>query len=246
MAKILKKLKGHSSSDVLLIEKNNKILIRKSGQVGRNLERIDALSRLNLPLPKIVEIYGDSYEMEYIHNLDIKSYMIKYGISNIVSFIKDVVKTFSKETADVDYSSIYEEKLNKIDFSIFPFNKQQLFERLPKILPSSEYHGDFTLENILFDIREKKFVLIDPLTTEYNSFIFDLAKLRQDLICKWFIRNDKGYNDSKLKSIFDELNFLPYMNDNSLLILMLLRILPYTKQNDDKIFLKREIEKLWK
>lgn len=246
MAKILKKLKGHSSSEVLLIEKNNKTLIRKSGQVGRNLERIDALSRLHLPLPKIIEIYDDSYEMEYIHNLDIKTYMIKYGISNIVSFIKNVIDLFSRETIDLDFSSVYEEKLNKIDFSVFSFSKEQLFQRLPKILPSSEYHGDFTLENILFDIRQNKFVLIDPLTTEYNSFVFDLAKLRQDLICKWFIRNDKSYNDSKLKSMFDELNFLPYMNDNSLLILMLLRILPYTKQNDDKIFLKREIEKLWK
>lgn len=246
MAKVLKKLKGHSSSEVLLIEKNEKIFIRKNGDVDRNLERFDALSRLNLPLPKIIEVYSDSYDMEYIHNLDVKNYITKYGTKTIADFIKKVIKILSNQTIDYDYSEVYNSKLEKIDFSDFSFDREQLFNKLPKVLPFSEYHGDFTLENILFDLNKNDFVLIDPLTTEYHSYVFDLAKLRQDLVCKWFIRNEKTYLDAKLKSIIDELNYLPYMNNDYLLIMMLFRVLPYTKNEDDKLFLTKEIEKLWK
>ena len=58
-----------------------------------------------------------------------------------------------------------------------PFTANELYAKLPKTLPSSEYHGDFTLENILYSLKDD-FVLIDPLTTEYDSYVFDLAKLR--------------------------------------------------------------------
>jgi hypothetical protein len=246
LAKIIKQLKGHSSSEVLLIEENDKFFIRKRGNVDRNLERIDSLSRLNVPLPKIIEVYSDCYDMEYIHNLDIKTYLKKHDAKNISNFIKKIIEIFSSEVIECDYSEIYNLKLNQIDFSNFSFKKEELFNRLPKLLPHSNYHGDFTLENILFDLNKNNFVLIDPLTTEYHSYVFDLAKLRQDLVCGWFIRNDKTYLETKLKSILDELKDLSFMEDKSLLILMLMRVFPYSKNEDDKKFLTREIEKLWK
>ena len=50
-----------------------------------------------------------------------------------------------------DYSEIYLTKLDWLtDKSIFGFDGKDLFERLPKLLPSSIYHGDLTLENIIF------------------------------------------------------------------------------------------------
>ena len=49
------------------------------------------------------------------------------------------------------------------------------------------------------------FILIDPLTTEYDSYVFDLAKLMQDVKCKWFIRKDNYYFDSKLTVLEDTL-----------------------------------------
>ena len=90
------------------------------------------------------------------------------------------------------------------------------------------------------------FVLIDPLTTEYDSFVFDLAKLRQDLVCKWFIRNDNVYLDSKLYAIIDKLNGFVYNENHNLLILMLMRVLPYTHNEKDKEFLMTEVRRLWK
>ena len=90
-----------------------------------------------------------------------------------------------------------------------------------------------------------KFVLIDPSTTEYNSFIFDIAKLNQDLICKWFIRNKNCNLDKKLHQISESLNKYSFYNNNYLLILMLMRILPYSKNVEDKKFLYKNIIDLW-
>lgn len=233
-------------SKVEIVQDKGQTFVRKSGNVGRNLERLDALSRYSLPLPKVLEIYGDSYDMEYIQHEDIKTYLSNHDVKELVQFIQKVIFTLSEQTIEKDFTKTYEEKLNCFSWDKFnlPFNANQLFEKLPKILPSSEYHGDFTLDNILYK-TSGGFVCIDPITTEYNSYIFDLAKLRQDTICKWFIRNENLYFDSKLKIINDALSTFQHYNNDYLLILMLMRVLPYTNSKD-KEFIESEILKLWK
>jgi thiamine kinase-like enzyme len=128
----------------------------------------------------------------------------------------------------------------------FLFTKEELIERLPKVLPQSVYHGDLTLENILY--TGPGFHLIDPVTIEYDSFIFDIAKLRQDLVCRWFIRNNDVKLETKLQFIDNELQkYYTEACDNSLLILMLLRVLKHCETGDNNYqFLMKEIERLWK
>lgn len=224
------------------------IVVRKSGNVKRNLERLDALEHIGLKTPKILEIYGDSYDMEYIANQDIKTYLENNNVNHLVWFLEHLFETLTKNQFEKDYTKIYEQKLDSFPFDKYklPFTKKQILEKLPKSLPSTEYHGDLTLENILYSITEKSFVLIDPLTTEYDSYVFDMAKLRQDLHCRWFIRNDNVFFDSKLKKINDEFSKKEYYNNDYLLILMLMRVLPYTQTEKDTFFIEREIRKLWK
>jgi len=247
LAKVIRQLKGHSMSKVELIQKDNGIFVRKTGGVGRNLERYDALSRLNLPIPKLLEVYGDSYDMEYIQHEDMRTYLSSHDVTKLAQFITQTIAILSKEVIEKDYSYIYDQKLSVFPWTRYelPFTASELYSKLPKTLPSSEYHGDFTLDNILYDLKDG-FVLIDPLTTEYDSYVFDLAKLRQDITCKWFVRKENFYFDSKLKVIEDAIKpFESSMNDY-LLILMLMRVLPYTYFDDDKLFVESEIRKLWK
>lgn len=248
MAEIIKELKGHSASKVLLLQENNNIFVRKTGQIGRNIERFDALSNLKLPFPKIYEIYGDAYDMEYINSLDMKSYLTNHNPNDLINFIRQTIESLSKNTIEKDYSETYKNKLSTFDFDRYslPFTMDELLDKLPKKIPSSEYHGDFTLENILYNVNKKEFVLIDPLTTEYNSYVFDLAKLHQDLTCKWFIRNENIFLDSKLFSIIDSLRDLFYDSTNYLIVLMLMRVLPYTQNKKDEQFLLNEVRRLWK
>jgi len=247
MAKVLKELKGHSKSKVSLIEDGGKIFVRKSGDISRNMERYSALSNTLLRMPKILEYYHEYYDMEYIPNLDIKSYLSKNSVGGLVEYIKFVMNMFALQTIEADFTPIYKKKLAEFDFTKYslPFTADELLAKLPQFLPFSEYHGDFTLENILYDTQEGQFVLIDPITTEYSSYAFDLAKLRQDLTCKWFIRNDNVYFDSKLEKISNELKVFKHFDNDYLLILMLMRVLPYAT-DIDREYLMSEIYKLWK
>lgn len=234
-------------SKVELIQKDGGVFVRKTGGVGRNLERYDALARLHLPIPKMLDVYGDSYDMEYIQHEDMRTYLSSHDVAKLAQFITDTITVLSKEVIEKDYSYTYDQKLSVFPWTRYdlPFTANELYAKLPKTLPSSEYHGDFTLENILYGLKGN-FVLIDPLTTEYDSYVFDLAKLRQDITCKWFVRKENFYFDSKLKVLEDAIKPFEYSMNDYLLILMLMRVLPYTYFDNDKQFVESEIRKLWK
>jgi 5-methylthioribose kinase len=132
------------------------------------------------------------------------------------------------------------------DCDEMPFTKEELIAKLPKLLVKSTYHGDLTLENIMY--TDPGFHLIDPVTIEYDSYIFDIAKLRQDLECKWFLRNTNIKLEVKLQNLQNKLR-QQYESafDDNLLILMLLRVYLHTKQGDDNHkFIMKEINRLWK
>jgi len=238
---------GYSGSKLELIKKNDIFTIKKTNNIKRNLERYKSLNYLNLSMPKILNTSDNFYEMEYINNIPMSVYIQKYDVDNLIDFILKLLNNFTKNCVEKDFTNVYINKLENFNFKKYnlPFNADQLIDKLPKILPESEYYGDLTLDNILFDTQNNKFVLIDPATIEYNSFVFDISKLKQDLICKWFIRNKNFNLDKKLNKIYESLNKYPYYDNNYLLILMLMRILPYSKNIKDEKFLYKNIIDLW-
>ena len=183
--------------------------------------------------------------MQYIRGLDMKNYLIHNNINLLTNFICDTINKFSLDSVSKDYTEVYFKKLSYMTGEEgLSFTKEELIDRLPKKLPQTTYHGDMTLENILY--TDPGFCFIDPLTSDYDSYIFDIAKLRQDLECKWFIRNLNVRIDVKLQKIQDKLNsFYPDAFDNNILILMLLRVYPYC-ENKDKQFIVKEANRLWK
>ena len=241
---------GYSGSKLELIKKNNILIVKKTNNIKRNLERYNSLKYLNLSMPKILNISDDYYEMEYINNISMDMYIEQYDIDDLISFILNLLDSFKIKEIEKDFTDVYINKLKNFNFKKYNllFNSDQLINKLPKILPTSEYYGDLTLDNILFDIKNNKFVLIDPATTDYNSFVFDIAKLKQDLICKWFIRN-KTYNthdiNKKINKIYQSLDKYPYYDNDYLLILMIMRILPYSKNKEDRLFLTKNINNIW-
>jgi len=248
MEKIIKTLNGYSGSKIYLMSDDTKVFIRKIDNVDRNYERLIELKKLKFNVPEIYKKNNNVLDMEYIKGLDIKTYLSINNIDFFLNYIFNLIENFSKSAIAKDYTEVYNKKLSWIDESkIFPFTKKELIDSLPRILPSSVYHGDFTLENIIYDTNN--FYLIDCMTSDYDSFIFDLAKMRQDLNCFWFIRNTEDKNLKKYLSIIDDkiIEKYPILKNNSLLILMLLRVYPYTKEDseDQKLILK-EIKKLWK
>jgi len=79
-----------------------------------------------------------------------------------------------------------------------------------------------------------------------DSFVFDLAKLNQDLTCEWFVRKEEYIFASKLQKIYETIEKkYDIVNNKYLTILMLLRVLPYCKTDFDKTFILTKVNKLW-
>jgi hypothetical protein len=246
MEKVIKELKGHSGSKIYLMQDREKVFVRKINNTERNLERLNILHSI-IPVPEIYSSDCGILDMEYIHGLDMAHYLTHHNTQALSKFILDSVEKMKYDDQFSDYTDVYWKKLGVIeDWTGLPFDVQTLIDRLPKVLPKSHYHGDMTLENILYDKTNARFVFIDPLTSEYDSFVFDLAKLTQDIRCSWFIRNKNIYLDNKLLSLFDALKKEhKYIENSALTILMLLRVLPYCKEKTDKDFIMKEVYRLW-
>jgi len=248
MNKIIKKLQGFSGSEIFLIENNKNKFIRKINNIERNYNQLMVLQQAKFNIPKIYKKEKNILDMEYIDGLDIKTYILNYGIDGLYDFIITTIEKFKINEKEKDYTEIYHKKLSWSDNNDLPFTKTELIKRLPTHLPSSVYHGDMTLQNLIYS-KTNKFYMIDAITTEYDSWVFDLCKMRQDLTCHWFIRNEKDINLVTYLNILENkiLCEYPIINNNALLILMLLRVFFYTDKNSDEYtFLLNEIKKLWK
>ena len=243
----IKKLKGFSGSKIYLMKNDKGLFIRKMNNTDRNYTKLNELSK-DFNVPKIYSYENNVLDMEYIHGLDIKSYLAVRDTRRLTEFLINILTFFSENIQMTDYTETYKDRLKYIKLSSDTvFTKEQLFEKLPKMLPKSKYFGDLTLENIIYS-EDGQFYLIDGMTSEYDSYIFDIAKLRQDLECKWFIRNTKLYLDVKVQNIQDKLlEKFELANNNYLLILMLLRVYRYaTSGSLEEQLLIREMNRLWK
>ena len=247
MGKILKELSGHSGSQIYLMQDDQKLFVRKIDNVERNYERMTALKEACFRVPEIYAYDGTTLDMQYIRGLDMKTYLIHNNVNLLYNFICDTIDEFSCTGVMKDYTETYHKKLSWITGEEgFNFTKNELIDRLPKKLEQSIYHGDMTLENIMY--TDPGFCFIDPLTSEYDSYIFDIAKLRQDLECKWFIRNTDIKLDTKLQNLQDKLKKTyrgANVFDDNILILMLMRVYPYCNEKD-KQFILNEANRLWK
>lgn len=249
MTSIIKHLSGYSGSQVVLMRDELTTFVRKHGQNDRNLERLAALRSLGLSVPHVLYQGPEHYDMEYIRHTDMANWLSHNPIDGFVVWVTDVIDRFGKVSAERDYLPVYQSKLGQASLQPFldqlPFTTEQLISKLPRYLPSGGYHGDLTMDNCLHG-TDGKFYLIDPLTTDYDGWVFDLAKLMQDLVCGWFIRDKGVMLHGKLWAIRSAIvSKYPIANDLNLLILMLLRVLPYAKTAEDRGFLIKEINRLW-
>jgi tRNA A-37 threonylcarbamoyl transferase component Bud32 len=247
MDKIIKELSGHSGCKIFLRENETGLYVEKTGNIERNFNQMKFLYDACYPVPEIYSVGENVLIMEYIHGLDMKNYLIHNNSHQLFNFLSVLLDNFSDDSKMKDYTETYYSKLRWLDdCDEMPFTKEEFIGKLPKMLPQSTYHGDLTLENIMY--TDPGFHLIDPVTIEYDSYIFDIAKLRQDLECKWFLRNTNVKLEVKLQNLQNKLR-RQYEDafDDNLLILMLLRVYLHTKQGDDNHkFIMKEINRLWK
>lgn len=245
-SQVVKQFQGFSGSEIYLMNKHGRLFVRKFKNIERNLERMQALQNI-VPVAKVYGTQRDYLDSEYIHGLDMRSWLIANPVVKLTAFLTNIIETIDVDCVDKDYTKTYQELFQQIDFDLFRFNQQQLLDRLPKILPSGQYIGDLTLENIIVR-NDNEFVLIDCQTSPFDSYVFDLIKLRQDLSSQWFLRYKPAMIELKLSQIYQVLaQKWPVMANDNLLILSLARITRYCKPESFELkFLLKEIDRLWK
>jgi hypothetical protein len=248
-ARVVKEFSGFSGSKIYLMNKHGNLFVRKQGNLARNIERTLALEKANYPIAKILGISGNTVDIEYVHGLDIRSYLVSHGADKLLDFLIDILDKFAESSVDKDYTGVIQNFLDQVDFTDLPFTRQELEQRLPAvtIYPQSEYHGDLTLENIIYS-ESSGFVLIDAQSGVWDSYVFDVLKLRQDLECHWFMRFHPAILESKLSFLQSKLlKRYRLAQSKYILIVMLLRVYrnaaPGTFEYN---FLLREITRLWK
>jgi hypothetical protein len=243
--KLLKEFTGYSGSTVQLIDRGNGPEVYKSNYPSARAYS-NLVKQLPFKSPCLYEVGDDYVYMEYLPGLEMSEYIAyadKLALDKLCNFIISYVEWALAVSAEYNFDNEVRTKLEQLN----QYTDTDLFGQFDRCLPRSTIHGDLTLNNIIF--YNNNFYLIDMHPTSLNSIVFDLNKLMQDLDSLWFVRNSTDlvnysiscrYISRMLRDRF------PNLFDNKIQAFMLSRILPYSKIDDDKKFLLREIDKLCK
>jgi hypothetical protein len=144
-----------------------------------------------------------------------------------------------------DYTSVYESRLETVTWLPCPLG--ELIDRLPRVLPGTQYHGDLTLDNIIWDVDRRQYCFLDALDSDFDSWVFDIARLGMDLRCGWSVhRGAPGIEKFLLERVHKAFStFSNYYFNRNLIIINLLRIWPYASEVDRE-WLAARMEELWR
>lgn len=265
-------IKGYSNSNICLFEKDDKFLIKKSGNNKERLERQkikqqqfinkiqkNILMKQLFSSPTIIE--GDDFIMEFCEGdsvLDIIEYRKTDVISDFLEKL-EIFLTWEFNNAFIQKidKSILINKLSEI-FTEYP-RKIEIIDKINKIenicIPIGFCHGDFTFSNMIFS---NKIILIDFLDSYIESPVQDLAKLLQEINLYWTINMSIVSRDlTKLKIGYEYIKTKTnamikklcniYKIDYKILkifyIIVLFRIFPYIKDKIIYELLTKELDK---
>lgn len=189
-------------------------------------------------------ISGYSYDEYFLHaNID----EIEYVFKSLCSYIDFLIDNSRYYHEDVSHKIFYEKLLSMKDSDFLYYLINVVADHDLKI-PHSFCHGDLTFANIIF--HSNRLYFIDFLDSFLDSYLIDLAKLKQDLYHKWNlkiydVKNLRMYQtyhylwckiENRYKDHLDTIAFkvLDAMN--------LLRIEPYLTNKKHRIILKTLIE----
>lgn len=269
---IKKELKGHSGCKLEILEDRDNVFVVKTSKDTKYNKRLKTQCEKQkkyrgvFKTPKVFyfkdsDVQLASFLMEYISGLKLSDYLAvssAESLKDIAEKIKTLIST--KNNYDINARDIILLKIKDLKKIIFSKNSiilksiKKLEDFNWKYCIKSECHGDLTFENIIF--KDGEFYLIDFLDSFYDSWLIDIAKIFQDLDCRWSYRDYEEIDENLKARLFTLkeiiINYILSIKDGKnilitiyhFLLLNLLRILPYTKDKNTRNYLYKEIEKI--
>lgn len=267
-------LKGHSGCIIKLINDSQKIQVYKispSKEYNFRLKK-QCLKQAKFQSKDIKApiIYKSGYlenkfyfSMEYVKGKTFAEHFNNIDVNKIPDLLNKLFNNLYIQNSQKNKNSnkIFLKKIQTLKTQLYNYDfLKQSFDILENFewenVSKSPCHGDLTLENILIS-QDGQIYLIDFLDSFYNSWMFDIAKLLQDLEIKWSFREQANDSNRDLrlflakKALLNEFNKIENANTilitiYHLLLLNILRIYPYTKDYKTINFLNNAIENVVK
>lgn len=259
-------LGGHSGCKILLCEKdNNEVFVRKissdhdyNKRLEIQAEKQAGYSNPNIKVPKVLGMgYTDDglyfFDMEYVQGITMSEYIKNIEIDKVRSICESIVNNIvniSSDKTEVD-ESIFINKIESLQDKLHSKNNPIIDEAISllnkhswKRFVKTQCHGDLTLENII--IKDGQLYLVDFLDSFYDSWIMDISTIMQDVQTMWSYRHEETEINTKLRLLvfrdilMDTVKAVSpedYVEVYYALLLKLIRIFPYTKDQETYEFL---------
>tara|TARA_Y100000768_G_scaffold283704_1_gene218319 strand:- start:377 stop:1258 length:882 start_codon:yes stop_codon:yes gene_type:complete len=259
--------------------KNNQRKLR----ILKQIEKQNKWSKKNIinsffSIPINYTVFKNKIElnMRFVHGvsgsdiLNMNSY--KYinsffeSICDLINYFKNT-KTSKYIDKELVLEKIYYTKKNSDNnFSNYFKFLENNIDHIPGNLELTDCHGDLTLSNMIIgynkknsmiekDFNNSKIYLVDWLDSDFETYIHDLCKLKQDLYYGWSFRdknsNEKIYYSITGKFLWEKLEreFINNKNKkifNFFMKLCILRILPYVKKESDFSWIQSVLDNEYK
>lgn len=259
---IKEKLIGHSGCEVLLVENNGKNFVRKycnkeySQRLKLQAEKQVEFKSSYIKTPKVYvrDIFTKDkcfIEMEFINGLHFNDYILRKDIKYVKEFVEKLLDDIlSREEFDNIDTEPIANKLDSLKKFCDSDEKKKSLKYLYtfdwNLIKKSYCHGDLTFENIL--IKNDEIYLIDFLDSFIDTKYIDIAKILQDIDVYWSLRNKEIDSNLLIRYQVIKKILLGKLTQNekkicyTLLLINLLRILPYTSDEKTNNFLHKKIE----
>ena len=270
-------LGGHSGCRIFLMEEDDgHVFVRKiskdkdyNDRLKTQSEKQASFVEKTIKAPKVLDsgftedgLYY--FDMEYIQGITLSEYIKTMEIGKvsalIESLVDSVVPKIDKECSERQKAHtvvIFAKKLKALHGSLDSLNNDIINKSLELLeahdwgnLPTSQCHGDMTLENII--IKNDQIYLIDFLDSFFDSWLLDISTLLQDVEMMWSYRFQENVSMNTVLRLIvfrdvliDEIgktNQEYVLEIYYLLLQKLIRIYPYTKDEHTYNFLNEKIK----
>ena len=252
--------------------------LNDKNRILHQLSKQNKLALSSLPDP-FFTIKGNSkiendkiiIEMPFIHGFSGREIIInsqKKNIETLINIFRKLLLFFknnkfnnnTNKKINIEKKIIELKKIhsNRKYSYVFRFLEKKL-QNIDTNIEETLCHGDLTFSNVIItkgnsfkiNFDDNKILLIDWLNTYFDSYLQDLAKLKQELFYGWSSRNisstQKINNLLTGEYIWKKL-YKYFINENNkslfkiIMILCIMRITPYAKTNQDIIWIDEALE----